>query len=84
MPSDGIFNNREIAIGIWAVVALGAGLSNRGMRSSMNVVVRAFLQPAILRVYVAMIAYVALTVAGLRTVGLWEPRQLKDTIILTC
>jgi hypothetical protein len=48
-----------MAIGICAVVALGAGLSNRGMRSSMKTVVRAFVQPAILRAYAAMIAYVA-------------------------
>lgn len=78
-----LFDNREIAIAIWAVLALVWALY--AMRRSPTVVglLKAFAQKQILTALTLMILYIVLMVIGLRAAGLWDIGQLKNTILWT-
>lgn len=76
-----VFNNREIAIGVWLAVILAYLISRPDMRRSLKGLTATFFSRPILTLYGLMLAYVALMVLGLHEIGLWETRQLKDTLI---
>lgn len=78
---ENIFSNREIAVALWSVALLIWGATKDWFRSSVLMIGRAFLQPAILTIFAAMAAYVVLMVFVLRRADLWEARQLKDTVL---
>jgi hypothetical protein len=81
MMHDPIFNNREIAIAVWFVLLLAFCLTKDGARASLRAMAHAFLQRQMLIMYSLMIAYVAAIVWALGLIGMWEVRQLKDTIV---
>ena len=79
-----IFNNREIATGIWLVAALLFGLSNKKIRKSLFKVIRAFLRTKILYWLVLMVLYTIGLVAALKVIDFWNLNLLKNTILWFC
>ncbi len=76
-----IFNNREIAIGIWFVILILWGLSNPPIKKSMLQVVSAFFNIKIQIPLSLMTIYIGFLVYGLHELGLWTMTQLKNTIM---
>jgi len=82
--TQGLFNSREVATGIWLGVLLVLILSKADFRKSLWGVVRAFCVRRILVSVLVMALYVVATVRLLSAVGLWESSLLKDTIVWFC
>lgn len=78
-----MFNNREIAIVLWASALAIVVLRTPSMRASIKDVGRAFLAPQIVRISILMIAYVAFGVWGLAEIGIWDSSYLKNTLLWT-
>lgn len=78
---NAIFNNREIAIGIWSCIFLAWGLRNVEVRESLKGVFSALLHKAIVLPFILMAIYVGFLVYFLFDVGLWNTSQLKNTIL---
>jgi len=76
-----IFNNREIAVGIWFFIAAIAGATQPSIRNAAIAVLKAFLVRAIVIWLVAIIIYVGFLIYLLHSFGLWSAQQLKDTIL---
>jgi len=76
-----VFNNREIAILIWAILFLGWCLSQENIRSSLKTVVKAAFAKRLLTVYGAMLFYIVTLIYCLHELDIWELGQLKNTII---
>ncbi len=76
-----IFNNREIAIGIWLTISLILVSQIPELRSSLNGVVTALMQKAIITFFVFMGIHVALSIYFLIEIKHWNSGQLKSTII---
>lgn len=77
----GIFNNREIAIAIWFFVLLIWMLSNKGVRNSLFILLKAFSQKKILFIILLIILYFSAMLAFLYLVKFWDITLLKDSII---
>lgn len=78
-----VFNNREIAILVWAILFLGWCVSQESLRSSLKTVVKAAFARRLLIVYGAMLFYIFSLVFCLHELDIWEFGQLKNTIIWT-
>lgn len=78
---ENIFSNRELAFALWSITLLIWGATKDWFRSSLVKIGRASLQPQVVTVFAGMATYVVLMVLALHRAGLWEPRQLKDTIL---
>jgi hypothetical protein len=76
-----VFNNREIATAIWAIVIVTLVARNPKVRESFRGVFKAFCQRLILIPLGMMAVYISLLVYGLHAAGLWDMGQLKNTII---
>lgn len=76
-----VFNNREIAILIWAILFLGWCLSQEKIRSSLKTVIKAALSKLLLKVYGAMLLYISTMIYWLHEIDIWELDQTKNTII---
>lgn len=76
-----IFNNREIAVGIWSCIFLVWCIRNAELRDSLKGVFSAFLHKAIVIPFILMVIYVSLLVYFLFDIGLWNISQLKNTIL---
>lgn len=77
----GDLNNREIALLVWMGLAFGLPMLIPSVRRAFGEVVRAFLQPPILKCIAAAAAYTAACVAALTAVDLWDLPNLKTTIV---
>ena len=78
-----IFNNREIAIGIWLLGFVAFSASFRSIRQSLHDIWRAIVCRQILALILLVLAYVAAAVLLLHEIGLWSTSQLKNTIFWT-
>lgn len=76
-----IFNNREIAIGIWLLIAIIFIASKQAVRASFSNVLKAFFDKHIFIPILLMVGYISLVVIGLQRLGLWDIGQFKNTII---
>lgn len=76
-----IFNNREIAIGIWGTVLFLLCLIKPTLRNSFAQVASAFFNIKILLPLGLMAIYIVLLVYGLKELGVWTTSQLKITIL---
>lgn len=76
-----IFNNREIAIGIWLLIAIIFIGSKQAVRASFLNVLIAFFNKHIVIPILLMVGYISLVVIGLQKLGFWDIGQLKNTII---
>ncbi len=79
-----IFNNREIATGIWIVIVLIAGLLNKKIRQAMLSVIKAFFKLKILSWLFLMVIYTAFVISALHAISFWNFSLLKDSIIWLC
>ena len=79
-PMD-IFNNREIALAIWLLVAVVFAASPKSVRAAFQGLWQAFCRKKILMPLGMMAVYIALVVFGLHKIGLWDWGQLKNTIL---
>lgn len=75
-----LFNNREIATGIWLMIAIFFGSRNKGIRESCTKVLRWFCHWKIIVRVLLMMLHVGLSVLLLYRLGLWNVSLLKDTI----
>lgn len=78
-----IFNNREIALGIWLFVFAAFAISIKSVRQALPPVWQAICHPKILTPIFLMFAYVSIVVFALYTADLWTAKQLKNTILWT-
>lgn len=75
-----IFNNREIALGIWLLIAVVFVVSKQTVRVSFYDVVKALLRRYVVIPLALMVGYISLIVIGLYKLGAWDVEQLKNTI----
>lgn len=75
------FNNREWAIIIWAVIALGVCLFNKGIKDSILVVLKSFFVVKIVIPFLLLLMYVSLFVFLIYQTSFWNASILKDSII---
>ncbi|HED38156.1 MAG TPA: hypothetical protein ENI76_07925 [Ignavibacteria bacterium] len=76
-----VFNNREVAVSIWLLIFLSWAFTKEEVRESAKHVLITFCQPAILTIFAFMFGYVYLIVGFISNAGLWNPGQLKNTIM---
>lgn len=76
-----VFNNRELATGIWLTILAGWCFTQPTIRSSLRDIIKAFLVRTILIPFVLMTLYIVIVVFLLDKVGLWELHQLKNTVV---
>ncbi len=75
-----IFNNREIALAIWSLIALAYCLSIPSVRSAAKSVVVMLFRRILVIHFLIMMSYIGIVVLILWKVGFWEIDQLKNTI----
>lgn len=78
-----IFNNREIAIGIWLLGFVAFSASIRSIRQSLRDIWKIIACRQILTLVLLVLTYVASAVLLLHEIGLWSTSQLKNTIFWT-
>ncbi len=81
MISLELFNNREIAAGVWLVVVLVIVSLLLGPRQFLTDLLSIFQSVALLALVALACAYLTLAVTGLLKIGFWEPALLKGTIL---
>jgi hypothetical protein len=74
-------NNREVAILIWAAIALVAMCVRADIRSSVFEVVKAFFNRHLMVFFLFAFLWMAVCVYGLYRVELWEYANLKTTFV---
>ena len=75
-----IFNNREIALAIWSLIALAYCLSIPSVRPAAKSVVMALFHRILVIHFLIMMSYIGIVVLILWKVGFWEIDQSKNTI----
>jgi hypothetical protein len=81
MRSTVELNNRELALLIWASIALLWMLSRRDLRQALGGVLRAFIAPAILLWIGAFAIYVLGCLYLAQGVGLWEDKLTNEAVL---
>lgn len=76
-----ILNTREIAIVVWSILIFGAATWKAKAWGVVSGMVRTFCKPLFLRLIAVMGIYVAASAWLLSRIGLWEPGNLKTTLI---
>jgi len=76
-----IFNNRELAVGIWTLLLIVWGLSKSEIRRGFLTVIGALLQRKILTILCLFITYVVFSVYVLLSLNIWDTSQVKSTMI---
>jgi hypothetical protein len=74
------FDNRELAILIWILLGLGAAGISKRIRPSLVQVARAFVQPKLLVVWIAMLVYIGLELWLLAFLQVWTADLLGESI----
>ena len=75
-----IFNNREVATGIWLIVVIFFGVKHREIRKSCRQTLKSFCHWKIIVTFVIMALYIVLCVLLLGQLTLWNTSMLKDTV----
>ncbi|MBL7739071.1 MAG: hypothetical protein JNK14_07620 [Chitinophagaceae bacterium] len=76
-----IFNNREIALGIWIVVFVGYVSYRPSLRKHIPALVKSVFAWKLSLLYLAILLYTSIVVYGLYRLNLWDITQLKNTTI---
>ena len=74
-------NTREKATAVWLTIFFIWALSDSNVRCSILDLLKIFFNKKIFTLWIAMLAYIALGVLGLKNVGLWDISISKDTIL---
>lgn len=75
-----IFNNREIAIGLWVIVVIILLLWTKSAREFLKTVLPILFCKKFVVFYIAFLSYLAAVLYALNWAELWDLRLLKDTI----
>jgi len=78
-----IFNNREIASGIWLLIVLGFCFGRSEVRSSLVSIVKAFLEKKILLITVSFAVNASVICWLLKKWNIWQANQLPATVLWT-
>lgn len=76
----GIFNTREIAIGIWIILIIILLVLSKVGRNSLKDILASIFQKNILIAFMIFIAYYCIAIYLLYVVDFWNVNLLKDTI----
>lgn len=77
---QGIFNNREIAIGLWVIVALGLFLYTKAAREFLKTALPILFCKKFVVFYIVFLGYLAVVLYVLNWAEWWDLKLLKDTI----
>ncbi len=77
------FPNRQIATGIWLLIAFLLSFSSKNIRSSIGGVLKALLQRKLVLLFGSSILNVSILCWLFSTFGLWSPDQLPATVLWT-
>lgn len=75
-----IFNNREIAIGIWALIAVIFSAFTKPIRQFLKSVLPILFSRKFIVFYIVYLSYFVLVTYSLYSIGFWDISLLKDTI----
>ncbi len=75
-----IFNNREIAIGIWVLLAIAISVFTKPGRQFFKLVFQILFCRKFGMFYIIFLSYFGLITYGLYSIGFWEASLLKETI----
>lgn len=77
-----IFNNRELASATLIVlIFVWACYKSKEVISTFKLVLRSFLQKAIIITLASLIGYISITIYSLNSIDVWNVGQLKNTIL---
>lgn len=77
---DALFNNREIAVGLWLIALIVFAASKKAVRSSFADVLKAFFTPKLIIPLLLSFTPSVLVVWLLASLNLWDLSVLKETI----
>lgn len=80
MRFDDIFNNREIAIGIWIILAFLGCVFLKSFRKAVKSILSILCNKTFVRFFLMFLIYFFLTISLLQKIGFWTIDLLKDTI----
>lgn len=75
-----VFNNREIAIGIWFTLAITFSAFTKTVRQSLKPVLLLLFCRKFVVFYIIFLSYFGLVIYGLYAIGFWDISLLKDTV----
>lgn len=75
-----IFNNREIAIGIWVALLIPIALFKKDFRISLREFVKIFFDRLLFTIYLLQLLYLLVVILFLKYINYWDMSLLKDTI----
>ena len=75
-----IFNNREIAIGIWGMLVVVISVFTKPVRQFLKSVFPILFCRKFVIFYIVFLSYFGLVIYGLYAIGFWDTSLLKDTI----
>ena len=75
-----IFNNREIAIGFWAIIFIIYALGAKSLRIMRKSIIAILLSKKFVVFYLVFAGFLFLVLAFLRWIGFWSINLLKDTV----
>lgn len=76
-----IFNNRELAIGIWGILALAVALLIKSFRELLKTTFAILLSKKFIVFYAVFISFLLSVLYLLHKIGAWNIGLLKDTIL---
>lgn len=76
-----VFNNREIAVGIWVMLAVVISVFTKPVHQFLKSVFPIIFCRKFVVFYIVFLSYFALVIYGLYVIGFWDTSLLKDTII---
>ncbi len=76
-----VFNNREIAIGIWVMLAVAISVFTKSVRQSLKSVFSILFCRKFVGFYIVFLSYFGLVIYGLYFIGFWDTSLLKDTVL---
>jgi hypothetical protein len=75
-----VFNNREIAVGIWVMLAVVISIFTKPVRQFLKSVFTMLFCRKFVVFYIVFFSYFGLVTYGLYAIGFWDTSLLKDTI----
>ncbi|PKM94238.1 MAG: hypothetical protein CVU84_12315 [Firmicutes bacterium HGW-Firmicutes-1] len=75
-----VFNNREIAVGIWVMFAVAISVFTKPVRQFLKSVFPILFCRKFVVFYIVFLSYFGLVTYGLYAIGFWDTSLLKDTI----
>jgi hypothetical protein len=75
-----VFNNREIAVGIWVMLTVAISVFTKPVRQFLKSVFPILFCRKFVVFYIVFLSYFVLVTYGLYAMGFWDASLLKDTV----